>query len=289
MDTTRKTDSGLEQKLHLFETPLKEEEVKVTIRPVEDENAIFEDHARLYAGHIPRAEWRELALALNASNPNIDPRNLELLTTTSYALQAVRDNVPTGVIPVSVDGLVLTGDNKFSYGIRGGLVKKGYVDLSPAGALDKELYTSFYEELQDETGIGKTSINKPVLIGHQTDPNFIKGIHFVFFANTNYTSPELIEMHRKAYEIYRRAKESSRETDPVKVELLARKTLKDSGLPNVDAWEHEDLVFVENDPNQIKRIIDSGKVTHKGVEYPVMDFGVGALVLYNMLLNKSRE
>ncbi len=290
MDTTRIriTDSELEQRIHLFETPLKENEVVAKVEQVEDESRLLEEHRQLYADSINIPSWREVVLALPASNPQVDPKNLEFVTTTSYALQAARKDIPTGIIPLSVDGLVLTSDNKFVYGIRGGDVRSGKVGIVPAGVLTNPnkgtnpVHGSFYEELREEAGIERDSVEDTLLLGYQTDPNFIKGMHFVLFGKTKYKSSELIEIHKKAFDVYQKAKESG------KTEQDARKSLRDSGLPNIDAWEHKELVFVENNPAQIKRIVDSGKLAHQGYDYPVLDFGVGALALYNMFLNKSK-
>ena len=53
------------------------------------------------------------------------------------------------------------------------------------------------------------------------------------------------------------------------------------GLPNIDAWEHTKLLFIENNPKYIQEIVNSRKINDTVKGYPLLDIGRGSLILYN--------
>ena len=280
MQLNTTTNSGLEQRLELFEPAIGEEEVGTTFKKNENERELFEKHREKYSASIYVPDWQEVVLVLEGSNPSVNPRNLELLTTTSYHLQAVRKGGANDITPISVEGLILTRDNKFVYGIRGGNVERGKVCVSPAGSLsnhhkgDNPLFATLYKELREELGIETEASDKPILIGYQTDPDFTKGVNFVFYMHSGKSSKEIDEKHKEALDVYQRALSKN------VPEVEARKEIGRAGFPNIDAWEHTNLVFVDDNPKMIDRIIQSRRVPHDGKEYPVLDIGRGALILY---------
>jgi len=281
MDITTKTNSGLEQKIHLFETPLREDEVEARFERPEDEAKLLEEHREKYADAIFLPDWQEVALVLDASNPVIDPRNLEVLATTTYHVQAYRRGIVNDISPISVVGLTLTSDNKLVYGIRGGEVKSGFGSIVPGESVsihhegENLIIATYYGGLIEELGIGNDEIKDVKLLGYMTDPEFTKGINFVFYGKTKHRSSELKEIHRNAYSVYQDALVLGA------TELDAREEIKKAGLPNVDAWEHRELAFVDNNPNSIKKIIDSRKIELEGNNYPLLDTGRGSLIMYN--------
>ena len=278
------TAKGLEQRIHLFETPFKENEVKARIQPPENEARMFEEHEEKYADSIYIPDWREVVLALPGQNPEINPRDLELLATTSYHAQAVRKDMAHDVTPISVDGLILTSDNKFVYGLRGGDVESNKICIVPAQAVSNRhegknpIFASFYEGLVKELRIRKDEITDVVLLGYQTDPEFTKAIHFVFYGKTCHKSSKLITMHEKVYNIYQNVKNFGRP------EIVARDAIKDAKVSNTEAWEHiPPLLFVDNEKDSIQKIVDSREMVHKVTQYPLLDIGRGPLILYSKM------
>ena len=55
----------------------------------------------------------------------------------------------------------------------------------------------FYKVIEAE------SSDRPVLIGYQTDPDFTKGINFVFYMRTEKSSEEIERMHKDDAPAYR--------------------------------------------------------------------------------------
>ena len=278
MELTTKTNSGLEQKVVLLESPLTEKEITITVNNFEESDNLFEIHKERYREHIYLPEWKEIVLVLRSAEQEINPENLNLLATTSYHVQASRKGIVDDVAQISVSGLVLTSDKKLVYGIRGGNVLKGEAAPVPTGSIthnkncSNPVFMSFYEELREELGVG---IEKSLLIGYQTDPAFTHGINLVFYMPTSFSSSELEEIHKKAWEVYIKGLSKGLS------KLDARKEITDVGLSNADAWEHTKLVFIENESDSIKNAIDSRKVIVSDQEHTLMDIGRGDLILYN--------
>ena len=202
---------GLEQRLELFEPAISECDVGSIIKKVGNDGELFEEHRQKYSDHIYIPNWQEILLVLEGSNPTVNPRELELLATTSYHLQAVRRGGASDITPIGVEGLILTSDNKFVYGIRGGNVERGKACVSPSGNLSNHhkgnnpLFATFYEELREELGIETRESNDPLLIGYETDPDFSKGVSFVFYMPVRESSQEINEKHEDALDVYQKA------------------------------------------------------------------------------------
>lgn len=297
MDIFTKTNSGLEQRIHLFEPPFNEKEIHTTVEQPKDEEQMFQEHREKYADGIHRPEWRKVLLVLQGLNPKIDPRDLELLATSSYHIQAIRKGMSNDVTPTLTSGLILTDDNKFVYGIRGGKVEPGKVCIVPANSctalpdhvLDQFkgrniLTANFYVGLTDELGVFPEQLSDVRVIGYHTDPDFSKTTGFVYYAKTEFSSAQLVEMHKRTFNVYERArKEHERSLSPEQAEIKAREAIRKQGLPNIDAWEHTALVFVDNQPSLINRIIADRKIPNVGVEHQLLDIGRAPLILYYQL------
>ncbi|NQS90680.1 hypothetical protein HQ584_12925 [Patescibacteria group bacterium] len=273
------TRLGLKQKLGLFEPHLTEEEVRTTIKKIEDESELSKQHQKRFADYIHLPGWQEINLVLEGSEPPIDPKDLELITTTSYHLQAVRQGGADDITPISVMGLVLTKDDKFIHVIRGGNVDRGKVRVSPGGTLSNRydgnnlLFAAFYEQLLKELGVKKDGSSRPFLMGYLTDPGVSKGVIFLFYIPVKESSPEINEKYQKAFSVYQKALLKG------VPEVEARKEIKSAGFPNTNAWKQQGLIFVDNDPKLIDETIKSRIILQKGTEYPLSDTGRGALIL----------
>ena len=239
-----------------------------------------------YADSIYILHWKEILLAkpISTNIQKIDPQNLEVLCISSYHIQALNKGVVNDIIPVSINGLILTSDNKFTYGLRGGQVEKGNVHTAPAGRVSNKfkgknpIFSSFYEEMIEELGIGKNK-EEYELIGYQRDPEVSKAFEFVIFGQTKYSSLELKELHDGAFNVYQNAKDSDIP------ELEARKAIEEAGFPNTSAWEHLKLLFVENDKENLQKIIESREIEHDGIRSPLLDIGRGPLIMYSFINN----
>ncbi len=265
--------NGLEQVIELFERPQQKQQLGVSVQKPEDAEALLDNDKVKYAESVYLPDWREIVLVLSKEKP-IDLQNLELLATTSYHSQAVRKGKADDIIPAYTEGLILTADGKFVYGVRGGNSERGKACIAPAGALtshydDHPLFDGLAMELEEELGV---SAENPVCLGYQTDPDFTKGANFVFYARIKETSDELVAKHAQAYSIYQQAMAAGTP------EVQARKAIPAAGHKNIDAWEHSQLLFV--DPNGIGEIIDSRCIRQGDQEYQLLDIGRGPLIMY---------
>ncbi len=273
MDIKSKSVSGLEQLIHIFDKPLAEDEINCSVTHAPNLDKLFEEDMKKYSEYLTLPNWREVVLGLEKG---VDEKCLKFLIISSYYIQALRKGKAEGIVPVLVEGLILTDDNKFVYGIRGGNVEKGKACIAPAGTMaylpNNVIFSNFYGELNEELGVGKEKIRECKLVGYQTDPDFTKGINFILFGKTRCKSSELEEIHTDALAVYQNLEDKSVNN--------ARQAIKDKGLPNIDAWEHDKLVFVENNPYRIKDIIVSRKIEDGGKQYSILDIGRGPLILY---------
>ena len=76
VDIATKTNSGLEQRIQLFEPQFNEDEIHATVERPKDEERMFQEHREKYAGSIHLPEWRKVLLVLHGLNPEINPRDL---------------------------------------------------------------------------------------------------------------------------------------------------------------------------------------------------------------------
>ena len=280
MEISRKSSTGLEQKIWLCEKPIEERDLHVNILQ-ENENLLEQDKQK-YSNSIFLPSWGEIVLALSGLNPNINPANLTLIDSTSYHVQAIRKRKVNDITPITVLGLILTSDEKLIAGIRGGDSSRDYVNLVPGGYVSNNkspensnpIFASFYRELTEETGLEDKETLDCRMIGFQTDP-FFGNLCLLFKGKTKRESFELYDSHRKSFEVYRNS------INEGKNELDARKSIEDAGFKNTDAWENTELLFI--DYNSIEEIIHSGKIGHKGKEYSFLDNSIGALMAYHLI------
>ena len=265
----------LEQRITLLETPLRQGELKYLIRPPQGE--LLKEHEEKYKDGIYLPDWREKLLVLKGVP--FDISNLEFTVTSSFHVQAVKhDKAPKDITILGITALMLTKDDKFVYGVRGGNVGSGRADVVPGGHLSFESYERdpvfdcFYHEMKDE--LGQKKAEDVSIIGYYWDPVGTKATSFVLIGKLDAHSEELDEMHRKAYAIYQNAKERGKE------EIEARKDISRSGLPNPDAWEHSELVFVDNDPDLIQMMIATKELMHQDQAYSLWDAGLAPLIMY---------
>ncbi|UCD04051.1 MAG: hypothetical protein JSW73_00160 [Candidatus Woesearchaeota archaeon] len=281
MEYITTSNSGLEQRINLFQPSLDEKQVNLVTPTIINEEELLKKHKEEYSDSIRVPDWKEVLFVLKGRNPTIDPSDLEVIATTSYHIQAIEKE--KDITPVALDGLILTNDNKFVYGVRGGNVERDKACICPAGYLSipnksrNPLFASFYKELTEELGIDYSKQESTQLLGYQTDPDFTKGIHFIFYLPTTETAHELDEIHKNAIKVY---EESISEGNSV---AEARKAIKDNGFSNIDAWEHTKLLFVDNNPKTIQKIIDTRNIQYKNKAYPLLDIGRGPLILYSNL------
>lgn len=272
----RKSSIGIEQKI--WAVDLKEDEMQASFNLVNGLNSLLEEDQKRYSDAIYIPHWREILLALPNVDHKVDPRNLELSVVTSYHVQALRKGKVNDITPLTVLGLVLTKDNKLIYGIRGGSVGSGEACAIPGGHVPycKErnpVFAGFYSELLEETGIKDGEVEDVKLIGYQTDPRF-KSVCFIMKGKTDFESYQLDEFHKRAMHVYNEALKAG------KLGLEARDAIGKAGFTNIDAWENEELTFVDNDEERIRQIIESGELKHRDVKYKVFDNSVGALIAY---------
>ncbi len=88
---------------------------------------------------------------------------------------------------------------------------------------------------------------------------------------------KLEKRYNRAYDTYQKALRNKSK------EIEARKAIEKNGLSNIDAWEHEKLVFF--DPNSIQRSIDSRNIYDGGKQHPLSTIGRGALIVLENLEN----
>ncbi len=290
-------NSGLEQRIHLFDNPLNCNQINVNVKNV-PEDKLLDEHAEKFKNIIYIPHWKEFMYSLDAPHKkytpskqgessfpllseDINPKNLDMIVTTSYHVQATRKKKADDLTPLGMQSLMLTSDNKYVFGVRGGLVSSGKVAVSPCGSLalndakvgkaGNPIFDNFYAEALEELAIKKDKITEAELIGYQTDPDCFS-VNFLINAITQYSSSELRGFHEAAFNVYKKAKEKGLS------EKEARNAIIEAGYSNIDAWEHGDLIFVNNDRPLIERLVESRKILHKGKEYQITDFGRGPLI-----------
>lgn len=284
VDFTERRNDGTTHNLRLYSNSLEETDFHpyVMDKPLNPQQS-FSSDMEAYQKNIKLPQYRQLILAISGIEPEttaltVDPENLTLQVSTSYHLQAIKDGVGRTLTPVSVEGLVLTKDDKLVWGVRGGHVENGTAHLSPAGNLTyrsggNPIFMFFYDELRKELGVPKEKARYTALIGQQDSP-VIKGIGFLLFSEIDKTFNEINEQHQEAYAAYREAKNMGIP------ELEARAMINNAGFPNVDAWEHVRLFPIENNDSALEKIIQERTVDVDGHRLPTVDVGWGSLFLY---------
>lgn len=272
--------AGQTQNMELYIPPFYEDQLPPAriVPPRADAETMLAEDKERYAEHISIPHYRKQMLMLPGTDAMVDPYNLNLNVTTSYHLQAIKKDVARTLTPISMEGLIVTADNKLVWGVRGGQVENGIAHLSPAGNLTYEenhqhpLFRFFYDEARKELGITPGKLRNPVLLGHQDSP-VIKGVGFLLVAETTETFQEIYDRHQASFGEYKAAKASGLE------ELAAR--AKITG-PNEDAWEHVKLFPIENSVGAIERILRDSerKIEVDGYRLNTVDCGQGSLYLH---------
>lgn len=254
---------------------LREEDLKATVPTLVDREIAVDEDGQKYGGkyHIKIPSWRELILAVRSTH-DLNPRNLDFLLTTSYAVQARKEaykidskkaEVEFPLTPCTVLGAPLTLDDKIICGIRGGQASSGKADIA-GGYLNANeingnpIFSNFRSELEEELGVIDYREDMHSLIGHFKDEEF-NTLCFIMRGNTGLESTEILERHKEAYSAYEQAKKAGLG------EIRSRNAIKEKGLIAVDAWEHHELFTIPNDPEYWQRIVTAGSVTHNSQEY----------------------
>ena len=202
------------------------------------------------------------------------------MLASSYNVLAVRKGEAGNVTPVGVEGLIKTSDQKFIYGLRGGNVKAGNVNIAPAGHCDSKhhgqeaIFAAFYEELREELGMLPEDVSTPLVLGCLTDPDFSRAMSFVFYVKTDLSFEEIDRKHQLAWRVYTVAKEKGAD------EKTARRAIAEAGYSNIDAWEHSQLIDIVQDAEIIDHITKTRTVEKAGNSYPLLDVGRMPLVIY---------
>lgn len=272
--------SELQIEICLFEKPLKEKEMKFSIGPTKER--LLEMHKKKFTKDIYLPDWRELLLILDGENAQIETDDMRYEVTSSYQVQAYKKGYVSNITVLGITGLVLTEDNKFVFGIRGGDVGVGKADAIPGGHLSAEtelndpVFDGFYRELESELGVSRICTDDVCILGYYRDPHEIKATSFVFYSKVDFSSKELDDLHKKAHGVYLQTKMSGAQ------EITARKSIITSGLPNIDAWEHSRLLFIDNVPDLIQEAVHSKAIELKGRRYALRNSGFISLKMFQM-------
>lgn len=297
MKSMHKIETSTEHGLHtmyLLDRPLADSlagGMTVRIADPGDMAKVWADHEAQYGGQVKLKPWKEDVLCV-PEGTEIDVARLELAVTTSYMAQMVRDHGAGSVLPLTVQALTTTRDGRIDFGVRAGFVQNGKVSLRPLGyagiavnevdnLIEHPLFGAFYGEAKEEVGIFRDEFETVELIGYQTDPQFTKGINFVFRAVTTLSSQEVRERHDIALDVYQKAHDKSLAdtNDKGVARRAAKKAVKDAHLPNIDAGDHKPVFFVEDDAGRLRDLVTSGSAVHDGHVYPLMTICSGGLQL----------
>lgn len=286
MIVQRVAQNGDLQEIHPLDTPLEENQFTPKFTPVADYGSLLLADYDKYGAmrkadgkpaiYIPN--FREVLLAFQGINPQVNLSNLELVVATSFHVQALRSGCVADITPLTIAGITQTRDNRIMYGVRGGSTGVGQANIVPGGHATPHInyspnpvFSSWKEEIAEELGISTKADCR--LIGYQTDPQH-KSLCFVTQSRTFLSSGELEEMHDEAFEIYNSAKAAGIP------ELDARKKIAAAGLGNVDAWENTSLIALPDDPRYLAKIIATGTTRHNGQDFRTFDNSIGALIMH---------
>lgn len=275
------TQQGLEQRITQYDSPLTESAMRATVIGGRDKEALCARDQQKYGSGVYLPHWREVVLAVEGTDHEIDPANMKMIATSSYHVQACRRGMAEDITPLAIGGVIRTADGRILCGIRGGVVERGKISTLPLGIMSymdgkEPFFANFYKELEEESGIRKGNLMEPTLVGHVTDPEFTKGLIFVMQSETTYRSKELEELHRAAFAVYEAAMK-------VMPEVAARKEVRRKGHINSDAWEHTQLLFIEDDPTRIKEAIANRRMAIGDENAVLLDVARGALLLYTKM------
>lgn len=194
------------------------------------------------------------------------PHTLLLHPANNHAVYAVRDGRVHGYHQVAVVGVTRTVDGKIVLGQRTNRPGAGALDLVPKGSVApfaRPLFSSYRSEKLQELGVNGSS---PLLIGHQIIRQCgLDSIQFIFVDAVPYHSLELEELHERALRAYRNALVATGSRDLAKARVAA-------AFPNVDAAEHQRLVFF---PDEARSICDLVRA-----DRPAVDDGAQRLPLH---------
>jgi hypothetical protein len=310
MQFTRTTAAGRPLVLHFYDRPVPENEFHVGMdwiedggntSPVKPPEGMLDLHRHDYGAGYVRPEWRGYAFMLPGPCPGGDKDVLEshsvkglsrkesnLVGTTSYQLQAVKEGRSSGLMRTGYTVLVRTADDRFVFGERGGGVASSTVCTVPAGVLwtpdfrgrdegtgYNPLFDPMYSGLTQELAPGDDPDIR--LIGYQVFPgeNDFE-LDFVSIAETQIRLPDLRKMHEEALAIYQG--DMPRDGRTPEEEMEARMAIANAGYANTDAWQHTQLIPFEPDVEALDKTLHSRSVRVKDAVIPLVDSGYGAVV-----------
>lgn len=271
-----------------FKQPISESKLTVPLRRSDEElRMLWEKDILEYGSKVKIPFWRETVYALPQHVPlgQIDLCNPPTIVTTSYMAQAVRENIEGAerIFPLTVEGIIRTVDERLVLGARTGPVQNGRVSLIPVGycGMGSTFAEQFRAEAREEAGAEFSEVQ---IIGYQTDPEFTRGVNIVFVGNTSLSAKDLEhlcnEAQRVGNEAYTRVIAEISERG--KARKAAKQAIRDAGLPNVDALDHEPYFFIEDSYKTVSAVLSSRTITaeQSGRTYPLMGICLGGLEAY---------
>lgn len=235
---------------------------------------LVDEHGQKYgpSGKIKLPSWREVIMAVR--DTNVDPRDLNFVYTSSYAVQARREAykesgndekkraavaVEFPFVPCTVIGVPCTLDNKIICGVRGGSRGVGKADV-PGGYLNytgncrQFISPASFGEIREEIGIVPGQFESHRLIGHFID-NQHNTLCFILRAGVIEDSEKILENHKRAFDLYQEMKSADFG------EMYSREAIANRGHVCIDAWEHTKLFTIPNKRETWEEIVKSGKVS----------------------------
>lgn len=278
------------RQLYVFDTPLSENNVHYSI-DASDREELWKSHEEKYAIlPLKLPEWREEILCIPGRNPELNFKNLEMRTSTSYHAQAVRDFGVDDAFPATITGIISTNDKKVILGLRAGFVQNGKMSIVPIGYLnaqhtDNHIFRQFFDESVEEIGIDRSEYIEASLIGYQTDPDFTRGINFVLRARTSLDSQEVQKRYNHSFAIYQQTHTRilAESGEKKKARKESKQAVLDAGYKNLNVGDHHPLIFIDSDLRTIEKILDEQKVDGQ----PLIGICGGGLRIYGKYLSRD--
>lgn len=249
-----------------------------------DRELLLEQHLAKYGDRIKLPKWKEAVLAIPGKDLNtLNISKPSSVVTTSYMAQAVRQNLADAeaVLPITIEGIIESSDGQIMLGIRQGFIQNGKMSALPVGYLGtNSVLEQFYQETEEEIGLGQEHYNSTLFLGYQTDPEFTHGINFVVLAQVGLTAAKIIEIHQRSVDIGLEAIHQVMETtkDKSQARAAGKKAIHAAGYTNIDAGDNYPLVPIEI--GNIEKILNEQNINLDGQKYPLMGICQGGLALY---------
>ncbi len=199
----------------------------------------------------------------------------------SYTIQAQRRKIlpvkDSDVTENAVQGILHDG-GQFMLGVRGGQDQPGKLNVLPGGSVAyKNNYykynpfiDAFNDECWEEAGAEIYTMQLKGIFNQ-------KGVHtnrqFVFTAQITQSIEEIVENHRKGFELYARTKAETGD------ELKARRVLAESKYP-ADAWETRKIIVLPYDADTFLKLLSDEKWKHTRGEPAATLIGTLPATLY---------